>query len=176
MSRYCHKCGYTRRDPDEGPENACPSCGGVYAKVEAELGIFNETNYPPQRNTGKMIDCPHCGKGISASANRCKHCGSDMKTKASPKPRGFHYFGLKPKNIIIGAIFLMILFAPGVNFEKYWAIAIGPIDARPSVSFLTSTDPEKRKEICSWTKREYLRNPSSAIKSVLEGVCKLEND
>lgn len=29
------RCGYERKDGDQGPDYACPKCGAVYAKVEA---------------------------------------------------------------------------------------------------------------------------------------------
>ena len=34
-AKVCLKCGYERRAHDAGPAAACPSCGAIYAKVEA---------------------------------------------------------------------------------------------------------------------------------------------
>ena len=33
--KTCLKCGYQRRSSDAGPIESCPSCGAIYAKVEA---------------------------------------------------------------------------------------------------------------------------------------------
>jgi uncharacterized membrane protein/predicted RNA-binding Zn-ribbon protein involved in translation (DUF1610 family) len=35
IGRHCKKCGHIRKRDDKGPDYACPSCGGVYAKVQA---------------------------------------------------------------------------------------------------------------------------------------------
>jgi uncharacterized membrane protein/DNA-directed RNA polymerase subunit RPC12/RpoP len=35
IGRHCKKCGHIRTRDDEGPDYACPACGGVYAKVRA---------------------------------------------------------------------------------------------------------------------------------------------
>jgi uncharacterized membrane protein/predicted RNA-binding Zn-ribbon protein involved in translation (DUF1610 family) len=38
VDQRCRKCGHIRQRGEEGPDYACPSCGGVYAKVrEAAL-------------------------------------------------------------------------------------------------------------------------------------------
>jgi hypothetical protein len=37
MSKKCLKCGYVRQPTDTPPETACPSCGAIYAKVEAVM-------------------------------------------------------------------------------------------------------------------------------------------
>ena len=34
-TKYCLKCGYPRSEPTGDPDEACPSCGAIYAKVEA---------------------------------------------------------------------------------------------------------------------------------------------
>lgn len=34
MDKTCMKCGYVRRQDDEGPDHSCPKCGAVYAKVK----------------------------------------------------------------------------------------------------------------------------------------------
>lgn len=42
MSIECKKCGYTRKPHDAAPDYECPSCGAVYAKVEARLAQQRE--------------------------------------------------------------------------------------------------------------------------------------
>jgi len=34
----CLKCGYERKDKEHAPDYECPSCGAIYAKVEANRG------------------------------------------------------------------------------------------------------------------------------------------
>ena len=37
MEKLCIKCGYLRKPGDTAPEEECPHCGAIYAKVEAAL-------------------------------------------------------------------------------------------------------------------------------------------
>ncbi|EIC20853.1 hypothetical protein Thi970DRAFT_04520 [Thiorhodovibrio frisius] len=37
MGKVCKKCGYARKPQDAAPAYACPNCGAVYEKVEAQL-------------------------------------------------------------------------------------------------------------------------------------------
>ena len=43
-AKVCLKCGYARRGHDIGPAACCPSCGAIYAKVEAAL---RKSDLPP---------------------------------------------------------------------------------------------------------------------------------
>ena len=33
----CRKCGYVRAESNTGPDAECPSCGAIYAKVDAHI-------------------------------------------------------------------------------------------------------------------------------------------
>jgi uncharacterized membrane protein len=48
--KTCLKCGYLRRASDAGPEESCPSCGAIYAKVEASLRGKEAAATPAARN------------------------------------------------------------------------------------------------------------------------------
>jgi len=50
-AKVCLKCGYERRGHDAGPAACCPSCGAIYAKVEA---AFRKDG--PQRSAERVSD------------------------------------------------------------------------------------------------------------------------
>lgn len=78
MGKKCLKCGYERQLTDTFPDYGCPSCGAVYAKMEALNGLTQG-----QENHGSTKSCPYCGEKILAVAKKCKHCQSDLTQPAS---------------------------------------------------------------------------------------------
>lgn len=67
MAKQCLKCGYERLETEVAPENECPKCGIIYAKMEARMEQqriqeFNRTSNAtkdnskePAPNTGKKL-------------------------------------------------------------------------------------------------------------------------
>jgi len=79
MGKKCLKCGYVRRATDVAPEYECPSCGAVYAKVEAAF-----------RNSPTI--------GTTAAAPRPGPSRGRTPSASSPPE---HPFGLRPKGYVV---------------------------------------------------------------------------
>jgi hypothetical protein len=72
---------------------------------------------------------------------------------------------------------LLLLFLWAFTQSATWAKLISPFDSKPEISIYEITkNPEKVKkykiELCSWSKRELLRNPGFLTESASKAACK----
>ncbi len=104
--KECRKCGmYNHAEITE--TSACPDCGAIYAKVDAQLKRTNqkphnekikqiqadankkkrveklEKKVESKELTKKLIQCVECGKDVSKRADKCPNCGNPIKKKTS---------------------------------------------------------------------------------------------
>jgi len=56
MGTICPKCHYERKPQDAGPDYECPSCGVIYAKVNAAVALANSV--ARARATGSWVGIP----------------------------------------------------------------------------------------------------------------------
>lgn len=189
MGKKCLKCGYERQESDFAPNYECPKCGAIYAKVEARYG--KNQQIPEVKNIEKeekkTKQCPYCGEEILEVAIKCKHCGSLLdekpiieETARKPKyTKSTDSKNLSGKEIIagLGIGIVGIFLAASGSLDKFWAHLISPFDSKPTVSFSQLVQnpesiKEKKKELCAWTKREELRNPSAFTIAARKSACK----
>lgn len=90
MAKTCLKCGYVRQESDSAPDYECPSCGAIYAKVEAALKRTQENNAFSQENLDAPLEFSnnsgHTANPVLHSNHtepvyemlwRCEFCGKD---------------------------------------------------------------------------------------------------
>ncbi len=154
-TKQCPKCGHKRLLNDGLSDTECPKCGIIYAKFSS---VKIETTK----------QCPFCKEEILKEALKCKHCGANLKeTDIGP--------GCAVILLLCGIVFIILLFSG--KLDVFWAKAISPFDKKPSIKITDLiNDPKKalkmNKKLCSWAKREYLRNPSLWNQVAKESYCK----
>lgn len=134
--------------------------------------------------------CPKCGHrrlDDGLPVTECPKCGVIYaKAKTNTNRVSLTKNGKNQQTSAVGAIFVVVfvlvflgLLFTG-NLDKFWAHLISPFDSKPTVSITGIIDiidkPEKllkkRKKLCAWAKREYLRDGTFWNRARRKSLCK----
>jgi hypothetical protein len=180
----CPKCGHKRTDKDDPliPDYKCPSCDIVYTKYGKPYSPPPKIKQEPTAKKIKKEVVEQLKIAVSIAKRVAEKYRANSVTLPKP-PKDPNKSNTKAKKlsliesfgIVFSLIMMAILLFP--NVEKITAYAIAPFDKKPEMSFSEIVShPEKigqhKKDLCAWSKREEIRNPSIWTSASRKSACK----